>query len=290
MKRAAVLLGLLAVVALTLAPAGGSDAGREVAKPAEVQQGRLVEIGKQAENLRRVLFIELREALKPVDESLSHASSRCRRSPVGHLEATYLPGYGLCITVEMKPSQRPQESDEGDPYAKQWSRINAEREAGLSFLESFIKSRAPSCPACEAQREHYSVARVADTVIQTLAHYGHRLAALQPQERVSVAVHMTGWSGDVLNQMNHSWPRPRSAGPGRSPANAAPRGEDDATPVVAPVVAAPVAVPRQVQDLPASGYAVDHLVLTFTQADLLRYQDGELNLQGLTDRAEVIHY
>lgn len=290
MKRVVIVLGLLAMVALALAPAGRTDVRREAAKPANVQQDRLVELGKQAETLRRVLFLELRRALKPVDEAVAHTSPRCRRSPVGHLEATYLPGYGLCISVEMKPSQRPRESDEGDPYTNEWNRVDAERKARLSLYETYIKSHAPSCPACEAQREHYSVARVADTVIQTLAHQAHHLTQLRPEERVSVAVHLTGWSGDVLNQMTHSWPRPRSAGPARIPANVPPQGEDEASAVAAPVVAAPVAVPREVQELPASGYAVDHLVLTFAQADLLRYQDGELDLRGLTDRAEVIHY
>jgi hypothetical protein len=201
-----------------------------------------------------------------------------------------LPGYGLCLTVEMKPSRKALESDEGDPHAKLWDEVDAQRKAGNGLPESWIMTRAPVCPACEAQRAHYSIARVADTIIQTLARHGHRIEQLDADDRISVAVHLTGWSGEILKQMTHSWPRSRTPGSGRIRVAAPRRGEDDALPEAAPLAAAPVAVPKEVRELPANGFAVEHLVLTFTKADLMRYQDGELDLQELTDLADVIHY
>lgn len=288
MKPVVTVSGLLVLGALTLAPADVPEARR--AAPEKLQQQRLVALGGEAENLRRVLYIELRQALKPGDDGSAHVSSRCRRSPVGHVEATYLPGYGLCVTVEMKPSRRPVESDEGDPHTKLWDDTDKQREAGLGLPESWIMARSSGCAACEAQRARYSISRVADTLIQTLARHGHRLEQLEPDDRLSVAVHLTGWSGEILSQMTHSSPRSRFQGPGRNALNGPRRGEDDPELQAAPVAAAPLAVPKEVRDLPASGYAVKHLVLTFKKADLLRYQDGELGLRELTDLADVIHY
>jgi hypothetical protein len=63
MKRVVMGAGLLVLVALTLAPAGVSDVQRRAA-PVKLEQNRLADLGGQAENLRRILYIELRQALK----------------------------------------------------------------------------------------------------------------------------------------------------------------------------------------------------------------------------------